>query len=468
MELPLVGEWNDGATESDRDDPDRRRAMSHASRDGTALPPIRIRWKVRSATSRRITTCLLKPLLSTRPPGRSSWAAIGSVSLERVSRRISGARLHPGMRWSRGSCRSTSARIDGVLHVAPRHAVSGPRVDAATPALALAGSLLQRSAMTSSRRDFLRVSGGCIAHLALASACAPLMTRRRWTAPAHPTAATAPFARLDLIGRDTWALVSTPLGGDRTTFANGGIIAGRTGVIAVEGFYRPAGAEWLAQRARELTGRWPTHVVLTHYHTDHAGGLAGYANAGALPKVRATAKTRELALSGGPVAPARDDALMRAFADVVIVPANNPGTIDLGNRRVRLDALSGHTASDVAIIDEDAGITWAGDLMWNGMFPNFVDAMPDTLATSVRHLERTPARTFVPGHGAVADRAALTRYLALLDEIEMTARRGFKDGTTATQLAATYTIPATLGDWMASKPALERAMTAWYRQLAAR
>src|SRR6187402_2326900 len=77
-----------------------------------------------------------------------------------------------------------------------------------------------------SRRDFLRVSGGCLAHVMLSSACASKSTRARWTAPANPTVSTAPFARLDAIAADTWAVISTPLGGDRTTFANGGIIAG--------------------------------------------------------------------------------------------------------------------------------------------------------------------------------------------------------------------------------------------------
>ena len=318
--------------------------------------------------------------------------------------------------------------------------------------------------MTASRRDFLKVSGGCFAYVALASACAPLRSRQRWTAPAHSTVATMPFGRLDLIGPDTWALVSTPLGGDRTTFSYGGLIAGRGGVIAVEGFYRRAGAERLAQRARELTGRW-THVVLTHYHTDHSGGLAGYTTPCGKPSLRATARTRDLVFGGGPVAPSKDAGMTCAFADVVIVPADNPGSIDLGNRRVRLDSPSGHTASDIALIDDDAGITGAGDLLWNGMFPNYVDAVPEIPAASIRHLEKTRARTFVPGHGAVTDRAALARYLTLLDDIEAAARRGHKAGTTAAQVSATYTIPTTLGEWMATKPSLERAMTAWYRQL---
>ncbi len=317
---------------------------------------------------------------------------------------------------------------------------------------------------TTSRREFLQTAGGCLAHVLLMSACASRGSRARWTAPANPTVATTPFARLDAIGPDTWAVISTPLGGDRTTFANGGIIAGRNGVIAVEGFYRPAGATWLAERARELTGRWPTHVVITHYHVDHASGLSGYA-ANAVPIVRATAVTRQLALGGGPVAPARDAALERAFADVVIIDARDPGTIDLGNRRIDLLALSGHTRSDMALVDEDAGLTFAGDLLWNGMFPNYTDAMPSRLAMSMQQLATRSTHAFVPGHGGMADRESVGRYLDLLAELESTARRGHAAGTSAVDAVAGYTLPASLGSWMASKAGLERAMTAWYREL---
>ncbi len=316
-----------------------------------------------------------------------------------------------------------------------------------------------------SRRDFLRTSGGCLAHIILMSSCARRATRLRWTAPTNPTVTTAPFARLDAIAADTWAVISTPLGGDRTTFANGGIIAGRHGVIAVEGFYKPAGAMWLAEQARALTGRWPTHVVLTHYHIDHAAGVSGYLTAQASPLLRATATTRDLALSGGPVAPAKNDALSRAFAEVVIVDGSRPGTIDLGNRQVELMSLHGHTRSDIALVDHDANITFAGDLLWNGMFPNFVDATPSQLIASMSQLSARTSHAFVPGHGAMADRATVARYRDLLADLDTSARRAHAAGRSAVAAAASYTVPATLGEWMATKPGIERAMTAWYREL---
>src|SRR6201999_2914136 len=93
-----------------------------------------------------------------------------------------------------------------------------------------------------------------------------------------------------------WALISTPLNGDNTTVSNGGIIVGRNVVLAIEGFNQPQGAVWLTTKARELTGRWPTHVALTHYHSDHANGVAGYLTATDHPVIRSTARTRDLVI----------------------------------------------------------------------------------------------------------------------------------------------------------------------------
>ena len=39
------------------------------------------------------------------------------------------------------------------------------------------------------------------------------------------------------------------------TVSNGGIIAGTNAVLAIEGFNQPQGAQWLAGKGAELTGR---------------------------------------------------------------------------------------------------------------------------------------------------------------------------------------------------------------------
>ena len=285
-----------------------------------------------------------------------------------------------------------------------------------------------------SRRDFVaRAGASCAAHLALAALAAPRPLLAAWAhAPLGRVVAREPFGALEQVAEGVWALVSTPLGGDRTTLSNGGLVAGRSGVLAIEGFNQPAGARWLAEQARTLTGRWPTHVVVTHYHADHANGVAGYVGDGARCTVHATAATRDAVLTRNLPA---DDARTAALRDAVLLAPTSASTIDLGGRTVRVVPRAGHTASDATVEIDDARTMFGGDLLWNGMFPNYVDALPIELAQTVRTLRRADVTRWVPGHGAVATAADLDRYLAVLDEVERGARAAHAQGRTAAEAA---------------------------------
>jgi glyoxylase-like metal-dependent hydrolase (beta-lactamase superfamily II) len=322
--------------------------------------------------------------------------------------------------------------------------------------------------MTSiSRRTFVAQSGSCAAHLMLAAAVAPVALRNAWARGSlGPVVATEPFGSLEQVADGIWALISTPLGGDRTTLSNGGIIAGRSGVIAIEGFNQPAGAAWLGAKSRELTGRWPTHVVVTHYHADHANGVAGYVNvdnATGTPVIRTTDRTRELVVQKNqPADPARTAVLEKA----IVLSAAEPSTIDLGNRRVRIVPRSGHTDSDVSLEIEDPSVVFCGDLVWNAMFPNYVDAVPSRLAASVKSLRRERRTIYVPGHGSLAREAELDRYASMLGEVEQAARKAHQQGTSAADAGAAYSLPASLGEWtLFNKVFFERAFAAWYKEL---
>ncbi len=287
---------------------------------------------------------------------------------------------------------------------------------------------------------------------------------RAWKPTTYGTVvAREPFGTLEKISDGIWALVSTPLNGDRTTVANGGLIAGRNGVLAIEGFQQPAGAQWLATKARELTGRWPTHVAITHYHADHANGVAGYLASDTHPIVRSTERTRELVITKNQPADASREA---ALKDVTLLSATEPTTIDLGGRVVRLIPRAGHTASDVSLELDAPSVVFCGDLFWNAMFPNYVDAVPTQLAQSVRALRRSRETLYVPGHGPLGRAPEYDRYVAMLDEVEKAARQAHTDGKSAAEAGAAFSLPPSLGEWtLFNKVFFERAFNAWYREL---
>lgn len=325
------------------------------------------------------------------------------------------------------------------------------------------------------RRTFLGMAssaaaGSCAAHFVVTMGAGTAVARRLFASvPLGPVIGEEPWGRLEKLAESAWALISTPLvgGEDATrTFSNGGIVAGRDGLLVIEGFASEEGARWLAGAARELTGRSPTHVVLTHYHGDHSTGLAGYETGGARPLYISTAATREDLEARAREEGRSTTAFEMLSGDRVRLVEGDAMAVDLGGRGIRIIPREGHTRSDLVVVLEDPRLVWCGDLVWNGLFPNYMDATPSELSRHVRELRGEEAERWVPGHGSLADRAALETYLALLDDVEEAARGSFGSGTPAEVAARDYRPPGALGEWVLfSQRYYETAFQAWEREL---
>ncbi len=321
-----------------------------------------------------------------------------------------------------------------------------------------------------SRRSFLAWSGSCAAHLMWMSAVASAGAQRLFAEePAEGIVVKEPWARIEKLADGVWAIVSTPLETkDWTTIANGGIIAGSERVLVVESFASPKGAAWAARQARELTGRRPTDVVITHYHGDHANGVAGFAEGGEAPRIWTTPTTSELLKPAGGNDGRGDQAERAAMlAGVQALDEAASTEIDLGGRKVRLHPRAGHTASDVTIELDDPSVVFYGDLLWNRMFPNYKDTTPTVFAASIRAAMRERETAYVPGHGPLAGAQDVERLLSVLGEIETAARQAWTEEITAVEAAAGFRLPESLGEWtMFNERYFEVAIGAWHRELA--
>ncbi len=310
------------------------------------------------------------------------------------------------------------------------------------------------------RRTFLKGAAGCGAYVMWALSGAPVGVRRAFAGEVVEQAvATEAFARVEQVAENAWAVISTPEGGF-VTVSNGGIIAGDDAVLAIEGYMTPKGGAWLRGVAKELTGRTPTHLALTHFHGDHIAGAKGVLGDEGAGTVAVTQTVHN----------ALPDALKAegGATEFLMLDDSAPTELDLGGRTVRMTPRQGHTPSDLAIELIDPKIVWCGDLLWNGMFPNYVDALPSTLATQCRELLGENGGVYIPGHGPIGDKQSNQRYLEMLDFVGDAARIAHEKGTPPAEAAKDFAIPASLGEWNLFQPKFyQTAFEAWSRELSA-
>lgn len=170
-------------------------------------------------------------------------------------------------------------------------------------------------------------------------------------------------------------------------------------------------------------------VLVTHHHPDHWFGNQSFAD---LP-IRAAGETRAICAERGA---GYSDNLYRLLGDWMRGTEPVPPTAEaplgearIGGRALRVIPLSGHTASDLAVLDEATGTLIAGDLAFYNRAPTTPDADLAAWQRSLDALEGLGAAAVLPGHGPL-DRTgdALRQTRAYLDWLDETLRAAAEGG----------------------------------------
>ena len=247
---------------------------------------------------------------------------------------------------------------------------------------------------------------------------------------AHATEA-GPFFSLHEVGKGIWAAIALP---GSHAGSNAGFIIGDDRVLVVDSFQDPAAALALLTVIRGKTRLPVRYLVNTHYHLDHVAGNGVYQAAGAVilaqRNVRAWERTENLKFFGDRITP-----VQRKMVQSFVLPSvvyRHGIELYLGQRKVVVRVLPGHTGGDSVVVVPDADVVFTGDLFWNHSLPNLIDA--DTAAqiqTNAEFVHDYPAATFVPGHGEVghaADVNAFHGYLVALRQAITTAKAQGEQG----------------------------------------
>jgi 2-keto-4-pentenoate hydratase/2-oxohepta-3-ene-1,7-dioic acid hydratase in catechol pathway/glyoxylase-like metal-dependent hydrolase (beta-lactamase superfamily II) len=278
----------------------------------------------------------------------------------------------------------------------------------------------------------------------------PLPTRRkpddkRRSARVNHAPARVPYVRgLHNVGDRVWAW-TMPDGG--YGWSNAGLVAGQGASLLVDTLFDLHLTREMLTAMRAITDDAPiSDAVLTHSNGDHTHGNQLLADSvriiaakgtvdevahGMAPGMLAMTQVADLGPVGTPYA--RDRFGPFDFSGITLRNADRAFerdmTVDIGGREAHLfDLGPAHTAADTVVHIPDAGVLFAGDLLfigctpivWAGPIANWVTACDTMIALD--------APTVVPGHGPVTDpdgiRAVRGYLVHVADQADDAYRRG--------------------------------------------
>ena len=242
-------------------------------------------------------------------------------------------------------------------------------------------------------------------------------------------------------------------------------------IIMVDGEYAPLQDKIRAAIAT-VSNQPIKYLVNTHFHGDHTGGNEPFAKDGVTIVSEVNVKNRLAAgttngLTGVQTPPAP--------------PAALPSKTYTGSFKIRLNGrvadlkhiANAHTDGDTYVWFKTANVLSTGDTFTNGRYPNIDFAnggnIKGMIAATDAYLKLTNAKTrIVPGHGPIADKAALTEYRTMLVTARDRMAELVKEGKSEDDVVAAKPFADLDAKWAPSELASKNFIRVVYHSLADR
>jgi cyclase len=241
------------------------------------------------------------------------------------------------------------------------------------------------------------------------------------------------------------------------------------GIIMVDGQFAPLHDKIKAAIA--VISNLPIkYLINTHFHGDHTGGNESFAKDGATVVSQINVKNRLAAgttngLTGATTPPAPQGALP---SDTY----TNFSKIRLRGRVANLRHIANaHTDGDTYVWFKTANVLSTGDTFTNGRYPNIDFAnggnIKGMIAATDTYLKLVNAKTrIVPGHGPIADKAALVEYRTMLITARDRMTKLVKEGKSEDDVVAAKPFADLDAKWAPNELASKNFIRVVYHSLA--
>ena len=247
------------------------------------------------------------------------------------------------------------------------------------------------------------------------------------------------------------------------------VAVAKDGIIMVDGEFAPL-HDKIKAAISAISNQPIKYLINTHFHGDHTGGNEPFAKDGVTVVSEINVKTRLAAgtingLTGVKTPPVPEGAL--------------PSKTYTGHYQIRLNGrvadlkhiANAHTDGDTYVWFKTANVLSTGDTFTNGRYPNIDFAnggnIKGMIAATDAYLKLTNAKSrIVPGHGPLADKAALTDYHNMLITARDRMAKLVKDGKSEDDVVAAKPFADLDAKWAPTELASKNFIRVVYHSLA--
>jgi len=219
------------------------------------------------------------------------------------------------------------------------------------------------------------------------------------------------------------------LGGEKES--NSGFVVGKNGVLVMDTNFSPYHATLMLKEIRSVTQKPIRYVFNTHYHSDHVFGNQVFP-----AKVIACRECREIMntlletewskesiqkwTDENPEWKEKLANLKITLPDVVF---DEEYEIDLGNLKVSLRHLGGHTKDSSIAYIPSSKVLFAGDLIFQGRYPYTKDAEILRWLSALETIQLMDFEVLVPGHGYLCNKEDVEHLIEYFENLFENCRR---------------------------------------------
>jgi len=188
--------------------------------------------------------------------------------------------------------------------------------------------------------------------------------------------------------------------------SNAGFVVTRDGVVVFDALGSPPLAEKLVSLIRKVTRQPIKRVIVSHYHADHFYGLQVFkalgaeiwAHRAAEGATRTEEAAQRLVQRREALFPWVDENTQLLEADYFV---EGDTDFEMGGVKFALRHVGpAHSTEDLALMVQNDGVLFAGDLVFRGRIPFVGDADSASWIAALDKLIALKPKVLVPGHGA--------------------------------------------------------------------